>query len=76
MNDIELWLASLVGILLGGLAVLVWRARREQALRIELEVLRARLKTDETLTAEREEAAERAQEQLRGTFGALARESL
>jgi DNA recombination protein RmuC len=76
MSDLGTWLALLIGILLGGLAALVWRARREQVLRIELEVLRARLKSEETLSAEREQAALRAQEQLRGTFGALARESL
>jgi DNA recombination protein RmuC len=76
MSDIGPWLALFVGILLGGLAALVWRARREQALRVELEVLRARLKTDENLSVEREQSAARAQEQLRGTFGALARESL
>jgi DNA recombination protein RmuC len=76
MSDLGPWLALFVGILLGGLAALVWRARREQALRVELEVLRARLKTDESLSVEREQSAARAQEQLRGTFGALARESL
>jgi DNA recombination protein RmuC len=69
-------LALLVGFLVGGLAALVWRARREQALRIELAVLRAQLKTDATLSVEREQAAARAQEQLRGTFSSLARESL
>lgn len=76
MSNTGAWLALIIGILLGGLAVLVWRARREQALRVELEVLRAKLKTEESLGAEREQAAARAQEQLRGTFGALARESL
>jgi DNA recombination protein RmuC len=76
MSDMAPWLALMIGILLGGLAALVWRARREQALRVEFEVLRARLKSEETLSGEREQAAARAQEQLRGTFGALARESL
>jgi DNA recombination protein RmuC len=76
MSDMAPWLALMIGILLGALAALVWRARREQALRVELEVLRARLKSEETLSGEREQAAARAQEQLRGTFGALARESL
>jgi len=69
-------LALIVGILVGGLAALVWRARREQALRIELAVMRAQLKTDATSGVEREQAAARAQEQLRGTFSSLARESL
>ena len=41
-----------------------------------LELLRARLKTEETLGAEREQAAARAREQLQGIFGELARESL
>jgi DNA recombination protein RmuC len=69
-------LALLCGILLGALAALLWRARREQALRIELEVLRARIKSEDMLDAERDLAAARSQEQLRGTFGSLARESL
>jgi DNA recombination protein RmuC len=76
MSSMGLGLALIVGILVGGLAALVWRARREQALRIELAVLRAQLKTDATLSVEREQAAARAQEQLRGTFSSLARESL
>jgi len=76
MNDIGTWLALFAGIVLGALAALLWRARREQALRIELEVLRSRLKSEETLSSERELAAVRAQEQLRGAFGDLARDSL
>jgi DNA recombination protein RmuC len=65
-----------VGALLGGLATLLLRAKREQALRIEVEVLRARLKTDDTVSAEREQALQRAREQLQGVFGELARDSL
>ncbi len=76
MNDAAPWLALLVGAALGALAVLVWRARREQAMRIETELLRARLKTEETLGAEREQALARAREQLQGVFGELARDSL
>jgi DNA recombination protein RmuC len=76
MSDVSAWLALIGGILLGGLAALVWRARREQAVRVELEVLRARLKSEEMLSAERELDAARAQEQLRAAFGDLARESL
>jgi DNA recombination protein RmuC len=64
------------GALLGGLATLLLRAKREQALRIEVEVLRARLKTDDTVSAEREQALQRAREQLQGVFGELARDSL
>jgi DNA recombination protein RmuC len=76
MNHGDLWLALLVGLMLGALATLVWRARREQALRVETELLRARLKTEESLGAERELAAARTQEQLQGIFGELARDSL
>lgn len=76
MNHGDLWLALLVGLVLGALAALVWRTRREQALRIETELLRARLKTEETVSAEREQAAARTQEQLHGVFGELARDSL
>jgi DNA recombination protein RmuC len=70
------WLAFALGIALGGLAALVWRARREQSLRIESELLRARLKSEETVSAEREQALSRAREQLQGVFGELARDSL
>jgi DNA recombination protein RmuC len=76
MNDMAVWLALIIGIFLGGLAALVWRARCEQVIRVELEVLRARLKTEDMLSQEREQAARRAQEQLRGAFGELARDSL
>ena len=70
------WWAWLVGVALGALAALLWRVRREQALRIETEVLRARLKTEEAVSAEREQALSRAREQLQGVFGELARDSL
>jgi DNA recombination protein RmuC len=76
MTDGAVWWASLVGVALGALAALLWRARREQALKIETELLRARLKTEETLSAEREQALARAREQLQGVFGELARDSL
>jgi DNA recombination protein RmuC len=65
-----------VGALLGALATLLLRGKREQALRVELEILRARIKTDDTVSAEREQAATRAREQLQGVFGELARHSL
>jgi len=76
MTDGAVWWASLVGVALGALAALLWRARREQALRIETELLRARLKTEEASSAEREQALSRAREQLQGVFGDLARDSL
>jgi DNA recombination protein RmuC len=70
------WLALILGAALGALAVLVWRARRERAAAIETELLRARLKSEETLSAEREQALARAREQLQTVFGELARDSL
>src|SRR3981189_1125787 len=76
MSDGAVWLALVVGFALGALAALVWRARREQDMTIETELLRARLKTEETLGAEREHALSRAREQLQGVFGELARDSL
>src|SRR5258707_13130931 len=76
MTDVAPWLAMLLGAALGALAALVWRARREQALRVETELLRARLKTEENAGAEREQALSRAREQLQGGFGELARDSL
>lgn len=76
MSDIRVWAALFIGIVLGGLAALLWRARREQALRIDAELLRARLKTEEMLSAEREQSLVHARDQLQGVFGELARESL
>jgi DNA recombination protein RmuC len=76
MTDLKSWLALIVGLAVGALAALLWRARREQALRIDAELLRARLKNEEILSAEREQALARAREQLQGVFGELARESL
>jgi DNA recombination protein RmuC len=76
LSDGAVWLALAVGVGLGALAALVWRARREQSLAIETELLRARLKTEETVSAEREHALSRAREQLQGVFGELARDSL
>ena len=70
------WLALLAGAALGALAALLWRARREQSLRIEAELLRSRLKSEETVSAEREQALSRARDQLQGVFGELARDSL
>jgi DNA recombination protein RmuC len=74
------WLAwvlgALIGAVLGALAALLWRARREQALRIDAELLRGRLKTEEALSAEREQALARARDQLQAVFGELARDSL
>jgi DNA recombination protein RmuC len=76
MSDAAPWVALLAGAALGALAALVWRARRERAMSIETELLRARLKTEETVSAEREQSLARAREQLQGVFGELARDSL
>jgi DNA recombination protein RmuC len=45
-------------------------------LRIDNEVLRSRLKSDEAVSIEREQALARARDQLQGVFGDLARDSL
>jgi len=76
MSEAATWAALLLGTALGALAMLVWRTRRERASAIETELLRARLKTEEALSAEREQALTRAREQLQGVFGELARDSL
>jgi DNA recombination protein RmuC len=73
---VSLGAGACVGGLLGTLAALLWRARRESALRVEVETLRARLKTDDVVNVERERALELARFQLEGAFGELARESL
>jgi DNA recombination protein RmuC len=76
MNDAGVWVAFAVGAALGALVVLVWRAQREQALSIDTELLRARLKSEEAVGTEREQALVRAREQLQGVFGDLARDTL
>lgn len=68
--------AALSGSLMGILGALLWRARREQTLRVELEVLRARIRSDEAAATERDLALARMREQLQGVFGELARDSL
>jgi DNA recombination protein RmuC len=68
--------AFALGAVLGMLATLLWRSQREQRLRLEAELLRVRVKTEEALDSERELALERAREQLQGVFGELARDSL
>jgi DNA recombination protein RmuC len=73
---VSLGAGGCVGGLLGALAALLWRARRESALRVEVETLRARLKTDDVVNVERERSLELARFQLEGAFGELARESL
>ena len=70
------WLALLIGAAFGALAMLLWRQRREHALNVELELLRARLQSEATANAEREQSLARAREQLQAVFGDLARDSL
>jgi DNA recombination protein RmuC len=76
MSAGALSLAFVLGALLGALACLLWRTRREQRLRIDTEVLRVRVKTEEALSAEREQALARMREQLQAVFGELAQDSL
>ena len=70
------WMAFAVGLLLGGLAVFAWRARREQSLRVEAELLRARIVTEAAGSAERERQMAQTKDQLQSTFADLARDSL
>jgi DNA recombination protein RmuC len=68
--------AFVVGVALGALGLAAWRLRSDARLRVETEVLRARIKTEETLGAERDQALARTREQLQAAFGDLARDSL
>jgi DNA recombination protein RmuC len=75
MNEVA-WLAFGAGLVLGVLAALLWRARRERILHVEMELLRARIKSEETLMAERGQELIRTRDQLQAVFGDLARDSL
>ncbi len=68
--------AFAAGVALGALALVLSRLRRDAQLRLETEMLRARIKTEETLGAEREQALARMREQMTAAFGDLARDSL
>jgi DNA recombination protein RmuC len=68
--------AAIGGGALGFLLALLWRAKREHAVRVELELLRARIRSDESAAAERDGAIARMREQLQAVFGELARTSL
>jgi DNA recombination protein RmuC len=80
MSSAGMWPALLaggiVGCALGALAALLVRAKREHALRVELAMLQAQIKTEEIAGSERDQALERAREQLRAVFGELAHDSL
>jgi DNA recombination protein RmuC len=74
-----LWMALAAGIggcALGFVLALLWRAQGEHAVRVELELLRAKAKSDESAAAERDGAIARMREQLQAVFGELARTSL
>jgi DNA recombination protein RmuC len=74
------WLAAaaggILGCALGALAALLWRGKREHELRVEFELLRVRVKSEESVSSERDQALARAREQLQAIFGDLARDSL
>jgi len=73
------WLAlgaGVFGCALGALGTFLWRAKREHVLRMDLELSRARLKSEESAASERELALARLREQAQAAFGDLARESL
>ena len=68
--------ALVLGLVLGAL-IGTWRHRkRAEALHIELAVLKSQVKTEEQLERERTAALERAMEQLRTSFDAVAGASL
>jgi DNA recombination protein RmuC len=73
---IEALVGIAVGATFGILATLLWRAKREQNLRVEIEALRARVKSDDTVNVEREQALARARVELQSVFGELAQHSL
>ena len=75
MNEAA-WMAFAVGLLLGGLAVFAWRARREHGLRVETELLRARILDEAAASAERERQLAQTKDQLQSAFADLARDSL
>jgi DNA recombination protein RmuC len=76
MSVWTLIVAAAGGGALGFLVALLWRARREQAVRVELELLRVRIKSDESAALDRDAALARTREQLQAAFGELARTSL
>jgi DNA recombination protein RmuC len=76
VTDLPSWLALLIGAVLGAMAALLWRVRREQALRIETGVLRARLESEAAAGADHAAALQRTREQLQAAFAELARDSL
>ena len=74
IDTAALWF--LMGTVLGGLTCTVWRLRRETPLRVEAQVLRARLATLEAGGALHAAELERMRTSLQAAFGELARETL
>lgn len=70
------FIAFAAGLLLGALAMLAWRARREQSLHLETELLRSRISSDAIACAERERQMTQVRDQLENTFAKLAQDSL
>ena len=69
-------LTLVLGFVLGALLA-AWRGRkRSEALHIELAVLKSQAKTEEQLERERQAALDRAMEQVRSSFDAVAGASL
>ena len=65
-----------LGVAFGALGMLLWRYRLEQTLRVAVEVLEARLRSDDAMREERDRSLARTREQLSAAFGDLARDSL
>jgi DNA recombination protein RmuC len=69
-------LAAVVGAVVGGLLALLWRARREQVLHVEIEQLRAGLESEHAAVETRERDLAQLRAEMQGAFGELARNSL
>jgi DNA recombination protein RmuC len=78
MSDAAGWAlaAALAGWVVGILSALLYRARRDQAVRIELEVLRGKLKSEEQASRDRDLALERLRLSTEAALGDLTRASL
>lgn len=68
--------AALVGCLFGVLTTLLWRARREQAVRVETELLRAQIESAARAGGAHEDSLERTRAALEARFAELARDTL
>src|SRR5688572_23319727 len=76
LTPLFLVLALTGSFIVGILAALLLARRREQALNIELAVLRSQVKTDELLARERLESLEAVLQKLKSGFDSVAGESL